>query len=109
VVLSPATITRGTNSNAIDLVHECIGHARKALAFCMTEDGGIRNLKGFIGASSHQRASVETLARIAERMNDAQKIQQIQDAMLEEIRLESPEVAARIYKRIDAVLATWGI
>lgn len=109
VAVTPGAIARVPNARAVDLVYECVEHARKALAFCQREDGSIKNLKGFIAASAHQRASIETLARVAERINDAQKIQQIQDAMLEEIRKEAPEVAARIFQRLDAVLKGWGI
>lgn len=109
VVVTPDAIARIPNARAVDLVYECIGHAREALEFCQHWDGKIKNLKGFIAASAHQRASIDTLARVAERINDAQRIQQIQDAMLDEIRQEPPEVSARIFQRLDAVLKTWGI
>jgi lipopolysaccharide biosynthesis regulator YciM len=96
-----------SNATVIQMVHECIGHARRALAHCVAEDGRIRNFKGFLQASNHQRVAIETLARVAERLADAQKIEQIHAAILEEITAADPATAARIVERLQRLRPAW--
>ena len=102
--ISPAKIATLPNNTAIDLVRRCMSHAEEAITHCRTADGKIKNLTGFLKASTHLRSSIDTMARVVERMNDAQKIEEIQSAMIEEIRKESPECAHRILMRIEAIL-----
>lgn len=106
--VTPNSISPVGNVTAIEMVKECITHARKAMEHALRPDGKIANAKLYLAASAHQRASIETLNKISERLNDAAKIEHIQAAIIGEIRKESPETAERILRRIESILAAWG-
>lgn len=109
VAVSPAALRTVSSLSAVDLIEECIGHAREAITFCKKDDGSIRNLKGFLAASAHLRGSVDTMARVVERINDAQRINEILDAILQEVTAESQETAQRILGRIQRIMASSGL
>jgi hypothetical protein len=90
-------------------VRVCIQHAETVVKYCTLEDGRIRNPRLYLQASNHMRASVESLAKIAERLNDAQRIEQVHKAIFEEIRACDPETAERILQRLQHLQETWGL
>ena len=107
--VTPDQISPLANTTAIVLVHECIGHAKEALAYCRTSEGKMRNPSLFLKASSHMRASVETLTKVSERLMDAQKTEQVHAAIFEEIRAAAPDTALRIMDRIQKLKQSWGL
>ena len=109
VPVSPADVKSVSPLNAVALIHECIGLGREVVDYCRGADGKIRNVKGALSASAHMRASVDTLARVVERVNDAQRINDILDMMITEIAKESPEAAQRILARMQAILQSTGL
>lgn len=108
-VVAPVVLARMSGFNAVELIGQCVKDAHAVKQFCLNQDGKIRNAKLFLQASAHARSSAETLSRIAERINDAQKIEQMLNTMIEEVRRESPEVADRILARLAVLLDAWGM
>jgi hypothetical protein len=107
--VTPETINPMAARTAIDQVRVCIQHAETVVKYCTLEDGRIRNPRLYLQASNHMRASVESLAKIAERLNDAQRIEQVHKAIFEEIRACDPETAERILQRLQHLQETWGL
>ena len=108
-VITPAAVSRLTGFNAIELIRQCVADSDVVKKYCIAQDGRLKNAKLFLQASAHARASAETLSRIVERINDVQKMEQLLNCMVEEIRRESPEVADRIYRRLSVIFDTWGL
>jgi hypothetical protein len=73
-----------------------------------TSDGKPRNARLLLQASDRIRACLETAMRIHQALRDDSQIDQLHNAILEEIGRESAEVAQRILVRIDAIAAQWG-
>lgn len=107
--VSPETINPLAARSAIDQVRECIQHADTVVQYCTLDDGRIRNPNLYLKASAHMRASVETLAKVAERLNDAQRIEQIHKVIFEEIRKADPATAKRILDRLQHLQVMWGL
>jgi hypothetical protein len=89
-----------TNSGALQVIAEAAQMARRSAERCEHE-GNIRNLRGYQQAARLLLNSADTAARVAERLHDIQRIEQMHAAIFEEIRKESPETAGRILKRIQ--------
>lgn len=106
--VTPEAINPSTRS-AIDQVRECVQHAENVLDYCTNDEGQIRNPKLYLAASNHMRNSVETLAKISERLNDAQRIEQVHAAIFEEIRKADPATAERILIRLQHLQELWGL
>lgn len=107
--VSPETINPLAARSAIEQVRVCIQHAETVVQYCTLPDGKIRNPRLYLQASNHMRASVESLAKIAERLNDAQRIEQVHAVIFEEIRACAPEVAERILQRLQNLQESWGL
>jgi hypothetical protein len=71
-------------------------------------DGSVRNARLLLSASDRIRASMETALKIQAAMRDVAQVDRLHEAILEEIRRESPETAERILHRIDIIAADWG-
>lgn len=100
VPVTPDMVMPVSNSNALEVLAEVMTMARRVAENCERE-GKIRNQKGFLQAARTLLASVDTAARVSERLHDAQRIEQMHAAIFEEIRKESPETAGRILQRIQ--------
>lgn len=107
--VTPEAINPMATRTAIDQVRDCIQHADNVVQYCTLEDGRIRNPTLYLKASNHMRASVESLAKIAERLNDAQRIEQVHAAIFEEISKADRDTAERILQRIQNLQETWGL
>lgn len=107
--VSPETINPLAARSAIDQVRICIQHGENVLKYCTLPDGKIRNPKMYLQASNHIRASVESLGKISERLNDAQRIEQVHAAIFDEIRKCDPETAERILHRLQHLQELWGL
>ena len=95
--------------SAVDQARECIQHATNVLDYCISTDGRLRNPNLYLKASAHQRASIETLAKITEQLNDAQRIDQTLAAIFEEIRKVDRDAAERILLRLQHLQTLWGL
>jgi hypothetical protein len=71
-------------------------------------DGSVRNARLLLQASDRVRACMETALKVQAAMRDVAQVDRLHDAILEEIRRESPETAERILHRIDIIAAAWG-
>lgn len=104
-----ADIMPFTNFNAVRVIHDSIRHSEAVIdTLCLNADGKPKNGKLLLSAANGMVRAVDTLTRVAERYNDAQRVDQISAAIIDEVRKCSPETADRILKRINAVLAVWG-
>lgn len=96
-----------TNSGAVQVIAEVMQMARRVAEKCEHE-GKIRNLRGFVQAARLLLNSVDTAARVAERLHDMQRVEAMHVAIFEEIRKESPETAGRILQRIQDLQGRYG-
>lgn len=100
VPIYPDMLMPVTNSGAAQVIAEVAKMARRSADKC-EHAGKIRNLRGYQQAARLLLETANTASRVAERLHDAQRIEQMHAAIFEEIRKESPETAGRILQRIQ--------
>jgi hypothetical protein len=71
-------------------------------------DGSVRNARLLLSASDRVRACMETALKIQAAMRDIDQVDRLHDAILDEIRRESPETAERILRRLAAMASQYG-
>jgi hypothetical protein len=106
VPVTPDMLMPVTNSNVLEVIAEVMTMARRVAETCERE-GKIRNMKGFLQAARTLLASVDTAARVTERIYDMQQVERMNEAIMNEIAAESPECHARILKRLIRLRETW--
>jgi hypothetical protein len=106
--VTPDSIMPFNNLNALGIIRSSIQHAESVIDTCYSEAGKVRNGKLLLSAASNLIRSVETLTRVAERMNNVAKIEEMQNAMIEEVAKESPETSIRILRRIQELITRYG-
>ncbi len=111
--LLPAPVTLNSimpfsNMNALGILRSAIEYTERVIDTCHNEAGKVRNGKLLLSAAGNLIRSVETLNRVAERMGDAARIEQMMSSIVEEVGKESPEAAMRILKRLQVIQASFG-
>ena len=110
--LLPAPVTLNSimpfsNVNALGILHSAIHHTNNVITACHNEDGKVRNGKLLLSASGNLIRAVEALSRVAERMNDVVKIEQMMNAIVDAVADVSPEAAIRILNRLNEISARY--
>lgn len=100
-------IGEGTTINALGKLHGIITDLDKLIAYAKKEDGSVRNARLLGSAIEGMRRCLETAMRFHQAMREAAAVDQLHDTILNEIRRESPEVAERILRAMDAAAAAW--
>jgi len=85
-------------------IQRCIDIAEKLIQHACTTEGNVRNAKLLAVGSESLRRSMETALKIQVQMRDLQQVDEIHNAMMEEIARESPECAERIFMRVGHLL-----
>lgn len=80
----------------------------RVMAECEGAEGQLLDPKLFLQANSQLLACVSTQARVTELLYDAQRIDEMQQAMLDEVTAADPETAKRILKRFRSLMQRWG-
>ena len=93
----------------MEMLAECVSSARQIMQALTTEDGKVKNSRMFLTASEHLRRSLETAAKIYSGMEEIQQVAKFHAAVVEELRLESPTLAARVVQRMQALSRQWGV
>lgn len=110
--LLPAPVTLNSimpfsNMNALGILRSAIQHTNDVITTCHNEEGKVRNGKLLLSAAGNLIRAVETLNRVAERMNDVVKIEQMMNAMVNAVADVSPEAAIRILNRLKEINARY--
>jgi hypothetical protein len=111
--LLPAPVTLNSimpfsDIDALGILRDAIQHTNDVITMCRNEDGKVKNGKMLLSAAGNLIRSVETLNRVAERMNDVVRIEQIMNSIVEEVGKESPEAAMRILRRLEEIVGRYG-
>jgi hypothetical protein len=73
-----------------------------------TDDGKVRNAR-LLGTSLEQmRRCLETGVRLHQAMRETDQVDRLQNAILDAIAEEAPDLAVRIYRKLDGIAAGWG-
>jgi hypothetical protein len=92
----------------IDRLQRLMADLEMLIAHAKTEDGKVRNAR-LLGTSLEQmRRCLETGVRLHQAMRETDQVDRLQNAIIDAIAEESPELAARVYLKIDAIAANWG-
>lgn len=95
-----------SGSDVIQIVRDVMKMAQESAEHCL-RDGRIRNLGGYDRAARTLLSAVDTLARVHERMMDAQKIEDMTAVIFEEISKEAPDTVMRIIMRLQGFQDKW--
>jgi hypothetical protein len=104
-------VVRGTGGAGamalLEKLHDCIKTAEDVLAHAKTPEGKVRNSKLMLQAAENLRRSIETGSKIAEMLVRADKIEQFNRAVIEEIAKVSPELAEQVALRLSQLASSW--
>ncbi len=85
----------------IDHLNRCISTAHLVMKHATGEDGKPKLTKTLLAASEHLRRCLETAHKIAEQINELNRVEEFHRSIVEEVRKESPDCAQRIFQRLD--------
>ncbi len=109
--LTPGEVRRSLNliGRLEELWEDCQMVRRHAVK--AGEDGGeqIKLLKAFTQSITMRNGVIANVLAAFERLWNMQKMQDFHDAVIDEVRKESPECAARIVARMARLAATTGL
>jgi hypothetical protein len=106
--ISPDSILPVPKTSTVQLIGLCMNNAMRIMAGCEDAEGNIQDPKMLLQASNHLLACIATQAKVTELLFDAQRIDQLQTAMMDEISQIEPEVSRRILDRFSKLLREWG-
>jgi hypothetical protein len=92
----------------IDRLQRLMTDLEMLIAYAKTDEGKVRNAR-LLGTSLEQmRRCLETGVRLHQAMREVDEVDRLQKAVIDAIAEESPDLARRIYLKIDAIAASWG-
>ncbi len=102
----PAIVTLDDVAGAgpVRVIHhlqKCISTAHLVMRHATGEDGKPKLTKTLLAASEHLRRCLETAHRIAEQINELDRVEEFHRSIIEEVQKESPDCAHRILVRLD--------
>jgi hypothetical protein len=72
-----------------------------------TPEGAVRNAKLLLSGSEHLRRCLEMAVKLQAALREDSDLERFHDAVMGEIRKESPECATRIAMRLGPVAQRW--
>jgi len=105
--LLPAQVTvddiagGGSTVRIIETLASVVADVRLLVRHAKTDDGRVRNSKLLLSASAELRKCLETAVRLQEALRDVQQIDKLHAAIIDEIAKEAPELAERMFLRVD--------
>jgi len=87
----------------------CLKNANEVVDHARASDGKIRSPKLMLAASKLMADVLRTAAAVSSVLLDERRVRDFYRAFMEEIKAESPELAARILARLEALNASYGL
>lgn len=106
--ITPDSILPIPKTSTVELIGLCINNAMRVMVACENGEGKIEDVKMLLQASNHLLACITTQAKVTELLFDAQRIDQMQGAMMDEISQVEPDVSRRILNRLSKLMEQWG-
>lgn len=94
--------------DAISKLNACIAAAEKVMRYASHPDGDVRAPKLILAAAETLRRCLDTATRLHEALRSVQEVDRFHQAVLDELALESPALAARVVARLSAVAGRYG-
>jgi hypothetical protein len=94
--------------NIIAEMAAAIADVKAVRAMAFTAEGKVRNAKLVLNAAEAMRRNLETAVRLQQAMFSLGKVEQFNQAIVEEIAKESPDLAYRLVHRLSAITTEWG-
>ena len=91
------------------VLEACLKNANEVVDHARASDGKIRSPKLMLAASKLMADVLRTAAAVSSVLLDERRVRDFYRAFMEEIKAESPELAARILARLEALNASYGL
>ena len=108
VRVTPDEAAGGGGLRILDKLAAVVADAEAVVRHAKREDGSPRNAKLLLAAGDALRRAMETCLKVTNAMHEIDAVDRFHGEIIDALRQESPELAARVVHRLMQINARWG-